>query len=117
MTALRVWPSDSERAVRSPDQPADAERDGGGRIRIAFHEVTERVVHGIRHAPDRVDRVAGGVHGLAIEVLQAPFRLPHLPLRPGLGVAGHAANSFFYFSAEILGSAAYAIFVHGDHSD
>ena len=56
MTAQRLWPSDSERAMRSPDQPPDAERDGGGRVGIALHEVAERVVHGIRHPGPRRPR-------------------------------------------------------------
>ena len=102
--------------MRSSDQPTNTQGDGSSRVGIAFDVVAYRVVDGSGHLPYRVDRVLGRVHGVAIQVLKAPFRLPHLPLDPRLCIAGRATKAFFHFSSEILGGATYAIFVHGDDS-
>jgi hypothetical protein len=98
--------------VQPSDKPAETQGDGSSRIRIIFDVVTYRVIEGSGHLPYRVDSVLGRVYGLAIQVLNAPFGLLHLPLALCLCITGDTSKAFFYFSPDILGSSTCAIFVH-----
>ena len=60
--------------------PANQDQgNGGGRVRIAFDVAADRMIEGSGHLSDRVDRVIGRVHGVAIQLLDIPFGLPHFP--------------------------------------
>src|SRR5258708_6191604 len=85
--AEALAPIHLEGATRSSDQPTDTQGNGGGRVRIVFNVAADRMVEGSGHLSNRIDRVLGRVHGLAIQLLDAPFGLPQLPLDPSLPIA------------------------------
>jgi hypothetical protein len=107
----------SEGPVGPADKPAEAESNRSRRARVALDIVAERVLDGARHFTDGGDGIAGGVDGLPVEILGTAFGLFHSPLDLRLGVAGRAPEPLLQPPAQLLGSSADAIFVHGKNSE
>src|SRR5205823_826989 len=99
--------------AEAPDQVANAERDGGGRIGALLDRGTQEIASLAASFADRFRCVGGGLLRLAVYFLQRPFHLPCLTLDLRFHITGRSPESFLHLSTNVFGSPAETIFIHG----
>jgi hypothetical protein len=95
----------SERSMESAEQPADAQRNKSGRIRLRLDGFAQQRIERLRRLP----RFIGA---LAIQILSCPASLIENALCLGLCVSGYTAEPLLHFSSEIASRALDPIVIH-----
>jgi hypothetical protein len=91
--------------MESPEQPADAQRDKSGGIRLRLDGFAQQRIESLCRLP-------GFIGALAIQILSRPTSLIENALCLGLCVSGYTAEPLLHFSSEIASRALDPIVIH-----